>query len=185
MERGEEYCMNNLTKVLITLMMCASLVPAQSIHGSHQVDEGKTLSADEIQGLLNGDGMGMARAAELNHYPGPRHVLDFASQLQLSEDQRSKTQKIYDKMHEEAARLGKTILHREEELDHIFKKDEIDSNKLKTLVMEIGRLRGELRLVHLLAHLEMKRVLSPEQIRKYDELRGYGAHEGPHHHESH
>jgi Spy/CpxP family protein refolding chaperone len=78
-------------------------------------------------------------------------------------------------MHEEAVRLGKMILHREGELDHIFKKGEIDSNKLKTLVMEIARLRGELRLVHLLAHLEMKRVLTREQIEKYDKLRGYGA----------
>ena len=165
--------MNNLTKVLITLMMCASLVPAQSIHGSHQVDEGKTLSADEIQGLLNGDGMGMARAAELNHYPGPRHVLDFASQLQLSEAQRSKTQEIYDRMHVEAVRLGRAILHKEEEIDDTFKKNDLDSDRLKTLVMEIARLRGELRLVHLLAHMEMKRVLSRGQIEKYDELQGY------------
>jgi Spy/CpxP family protein refolding chaperone len=137
------------------------------------VDEGKTLSADEIQGLLNGEGMGMAKAAELNHYPGPRHVLDLASQLQPSEFQRSKAQEIYDRMHDEAVRLGKAILHKEEELDNIFKKAEVDSNKLKTLVMETARLRGELRLVHLFAHLEMKRVLSRGQIEKYDELQGY------------
>jgi len=114
--------------------------------------------------------------------------LDFASQLQLSDVQRSKTQEIYDRMHEEAVRLGKTILHKEEELDSIFKKAEVDSNKLKTLVMEIARLRGELRFVHLLAHLEMKRVLLQRQIEKYDELRGYsspGGYDEPHHHEGH
>ena len=186
--------MDNLIKGLITLMVCCSLLlPAQNLKMSHagqQVGEVRSLSTDEIQGLLNGEGMGTARAAELNHYPGPRHVLDFDSQLQLSEVQRSKTQEIYGRMHDEAVRLGKTILHKEEELDNIFKKAEVDSNKLKTLVMEIAQLRGELRLVHLLAHLEMKRVLSREQIKKYDELQGYGTHEGPmfdkyHHHESH
>lgn len=62
-------------------------------------------------------------------------------------------------MHDEAVRLGRAILYKEEDLDNTFKKDEVDSNKLKTLVMEIARLRGELRVVHLLAHLEMKRVL--------------------------
>jgi hypothetical protein len=91
-------------------------------------------------------------------------------------------------MHQEAVRLGKTILHREGELDHIFKKGGINSNELKPLVMEIAQLRGELRFVHLLAHLEMKRVLSRGQIEKYDELRGYGTR-GPidqhHHHGSH
>jgi hypothetical protein len=112
--------------------------------------------------------------------------LDLASQLQLSEAQRSKAQAIYDRMHEEAVRLGKTILLEQEGLDNIFKKAELDSNKLKTLVIEIVQLQGELRLVH----LEMRRVLSRGQVEKYDELRGYGTHEGPmfdkyHHHESH
>jgi len=169
-------------------MVCSLLLSAQSIdmsYGNQQVGEIRTLSKDEIQALLNGEGMGAAKSAELNHYPGPRHVLDFASQLQLSEDQRSKTQKIYDTMHEEAVRLGKTILQKEDEVDQIFKEGKVDSDKLKPLVIEIGRLRGELRLVHLLAHLEMKRVLTQGQIDEYDKLRGYGVHEGPHHHESH
>jgi len=121
--------------------------------------------------------MGMARAAELNHYPGPRHVLDFASKLQLSEVQQSKAQEIYDRMHDKAVRLGRVILDKEEEIDDTFKKDDVDSNRLKTLVMEIVRLRGELRLVHLLAHIEMKRVLSGGQIEKYDELQGYKTRE--------
>jgi len=177
--------------VLITLMVCSLLLPAQSIpmsYANQRVNQVKTLSTDEIQGLLNGEGMGTARAAELNHYPGPRHVLDFASQLQLSEAQRSKTQEIYGRMHDEAVQLGKTILLKEEELAHLFKKNEVDSNKLRTLVMEIAQLRGELRLVHLLAHLEMKRVLSKGQIEKYDELQGYtirGRYDKYHHHESH
>ena len=178
-------------RFLITLIVCSLLLLAQSLQMSHagqQTGEVRTLSKGEIQALLNGEGMGAAKAAELNHYPGPRHVLDFGPQLQLSEDQRSKIQEIYDRMHEEAVRLGKTILHKEEELDHTFKKDKVDPTKLKTLVMEIARLRGELRLVHLLAHLEMKRVLSREQIEKYDELQGYGTRapaDQHHHHESH
>jgi len=91
-------------------------------------------------------------------------------------------------MHEEAVRLGRAILCKEEELDNTLKKDGVDSNKLKTLVMEIARFRGGLRLVHLLAHLQMKRVLTRGQIEKYDELQGYKVR-GPidkyHHHESH
>jgi Spy/CpxP family protein refolding chaperone len=157
-------------------------------YAGERVDEGKTLSADEVQGLLNGEGMGMARAAELNHYPGPKHVLDLGSQLQLSKVQQDKAQDIYNRMHNEAVCLGNMILQKEEEIDNIFKKDEVDPNKFKTHVMEIARLRGELRLVHLLAHIEMKRVLSREQIEKYDELQGYSTR-GPidkyHHHESH
>jgi len=45
----------------------------------------KLLSDKDIQSLQNGTGEafgGMAKLAELNGYPGPRHVLDMASELQ-------------------------------------------------------------------------------------------------------
>lgn len=181
--------MDNLIKRPI-ILICSLLLVAQSLQISHadqQVGEVRTLSKNEIQGLLNGDGMGTARAAELNHYPGPRHVLDFAPQLQLSEVQRNKAQEIYGRMHKEAVRLGRAILLKEEELDHLFKKNEVDSHKFRTLVTEIARLRGELRLVHLFAHMEMKPVLSKGQIQKYDELQGYTIrqYDKYHHHEGH
>jgi len=41
----------------------------------------KSLSPDEVKDYLAGKGMGLAKAAELNHYPGPAHVLELASQL--------------------------------------------------------------------------------------------------------
>ena len=85
-------------------------------------------------------------------------------------------------MRDEAVRFGRAILYKEEEIDNTFKKNDVDSNRLRTLVMEIARLRSELRLVHLLAHLEMKRVLSQQQIEKYDELRGYSTLIDKHHH---
>jgi hypothetical protein len=40
-------------------------------------------------------------------------------------------------------------------------------------VAEIAELQGKLRATHLQAHLDMRRLLSPSQIKKYDELRGY------------
>jgi hypothetical protein len=63
-------------------------------------------------------------------------------------------------LHNEAVRLGTAIIQKEGELENTFKNGGVDSNKLKTLVTEIARLRSELRLVHLLAHPEMKGVLS-------------------------
>lgn len=44
-------------------------------HGSpytgEQAREIKALSADEVNAYLNGQGAGLAKAAELNRYPGP------------------------------------------------------------------------------------------------------------------
>ena len=120
----------------------------------------------------------MIQSPEINHYPGPRHVLDLASQLSLSDTQRLATQQIYDHMHAEAIRIGELIIAQEKELDRLFATHEIEGGNLHDVVRKIARLQGELRIVHLQAHVEMKRLLSPEQIAIYDALRGYGTH-GP------
>ena len=47
----------------------------------------------------------------------------------------------------------------------------------------LGELQGHLRSVHLTAHLEMRALLTPEQIANYQQLRGYGdAPQRPQHH---
>ena len=43
------------------------------------------------------------------------------------------------------------------------------------------RLRSELRMVHLAAHLEVTPILSPEQKQRYAQLRGYGNDHHMHH----
>ncbi|MFY9686401.1 MAG: hypothetical protein WAJ88_11440, partial [Pseudolabrys sp.] len=44
----------------------------------------------------------------------------------------------------------------------------------------IGATQGELRAAHLKYHLAMMDVLTPEQVARYGELRGYGATPGGH-----
>jgi hypothetical protein len=139
----------------------------------------KSLADEDSQALLDGQGMGLAKAAELNHYPGPRHVLDLAAQLQLSAAQRAETQQSYDRMHQEAVRLGTLIVDKERELDQLFATQAVHSDTLRSLSQQIAQLQGNLRLVHLQAHVEMKRVLSGEQIDQYDALRGYTGQAGP------
>jgi Spy/CpxP family protein refolding chaperone len=166
----------SLLAVFTILTMLAMSSAAQHDHSSYAGQEMraiKALSAEEMQALRSGQGMGLAKAAELNRYPGPRHVLDLATQLQLSETQRTETQQIYDRMHQEAVRLGVLVVDKECELDHLFATAAIESQTLQDLIKQIGQLQGELRLAHLQAHVEMQRVLSPEQIDTYDTLRGY------------
>ena len=46
----------------------------------------KGLSDKEVDDLLNGRGMGFARMAELNNYPGPKHLLEMSNELSLKQD---------------------------------------------------------------------------------------------------
>jgi Spy/CpxP family protein refolding chaperone len=182
--------MGKFSWILVTLLVISAPVFAQHGHSSYAGQEKreiKALSNEEIQALLSGQGLGLAKAAELNHYPGPRHVQDLDAQLRLSETQRAETQKIHDHMHQEAVRLGALIVDKEKELDHLFAAQAVHANTLQGLTRQIAQLQGELRLVHLQAHVEMKRLLSPEQVEAYDALRGYTASAGAapqtgHHH---
>jgi hypothetical protein len=133
----------------------------------------KALSAEEVQAYLSGEGMGFAKAAELNHYPGPRHVLELADKLELSSEQRGKTQAIFDKMKSEAVNLGKQIIEKEALLDSRFAGGTISDAELKQLLAEIADLQGKIRAAHLRAHLAQRQVLTADQMRSYDALRGY------------
>jgi Spy/CpxP family protein refolding chaperone len=133
----------------------------------------KSLSDEDIKKYRSGEGMGQAKVAEMNHYPGPRHVLQVASQLQLSGEQKAQAERLYDVMHEKAVKLGEEIVEREKRLSEAFSGGGISRNELVASVTELGRLQGELRAAHLEAHLGMKGLLTAAQIRQYDELRGY------------
>jgi len=133
----------------------------------------KSLSDDDINNYLSGNGMGFAKAAELNDFPGPKHILENESTLELTAGQKEAVQKSFQKMKDEAVNLGKIIVEKEKELDHLFGQNKIDSDLLRTKTQEIARLQGDLRNAHLQAHLEMKKILSPEQVEKYNKLRGY------------
>ena len=117
--------------------------------------------------------MGMAKAAELNGYPGPRHVLAIAGELRLNDAQVGQVTAIHDRMSAAARPLGVELIEREGLLDQLFAKTEITSERLTAETAAIGEIQGRLRAVHLAAHLETRAVLSAEQAAQYDRLRGY------------
>lgn len=71
----------------LTMLLAFPALSAAQEHPSPYVErrsaQVKTLSQAEVDELLAGSGMGVARPAELNGFPGPRHVLDLADSLAL------------------------------------------------------------------------------------------------------
>lgn len=161
--------------ILLFIPMIAYGQPAPSPYAGEQNRAIKALSESDTANLMHGHGMGLAKAAELNAYPGPRHVLDLANELKLSADQRASLEKIVAEMQAHAIRLGKTIVDREKELDELFVSKRATEDKVTSLTAEIGRLQGELRATHLNAHVATERILSSSQVQEYVEVRGYGA----------
>jgi hypothetical protein len=135
----------------------------------------------ETQGYLAGEGMGFALAAELNAYPGPRHVLQLADSLILDPVRLDAVREIFQRMQQRAARLGKEIVGLEASLDSSFAERRITSRELGTVLTELGALRGELRYAHLAAHLEVAALMSEHEIHEYQRLRGYAEGHGAMH----
>ena len=145
----------------------------------------KALSNERVAELLEGKGAGYALAGELNHYPGPRHVLDLAEDLGLTEEQEETVQRIFTEMQDEVRPLGRELLDLEERLDRAFRDEAIDEDSLAQLTEESAAVEGSLREAHLSAHLKTRDILSPEQVEEYDRLRGYSERDATNESEEH
>ena len=168
---------------LAALMLVPSLLIAQeSPYAGLEGRKIKALSEQQVKSYLAGEGMGYALAAELNGYPGPRHVLELADSLALTETQRRRTKPVFEAMQAAAKRLGSEILTGEAELDSLFAARTITAESLQTALDRLGKLQGELRFVHLRAHLHMAEILTAEQVRRYSQLRGYQQEHDPSRH---
>ncbi|MDO8283712.1 MAG: periplasmic heavy metal sensor [Rhodoferax sp.] len=170
------------TKFTLKLIAaCAILTGATGLFAQHtpspyagqQTRSIKALSATQEQDLLQGKGMELAKAAELNGYAGPAHVLELAAALQLDDAQRHATQTLMARHKDKARALGAQLVEAERALDGAFASQAIDAARITDLTQAIGTLQAALRAEHLQTHLEQTALLNPQQIAGYQKLRGY------------
>jgi Spy/CpxP family protein refolding chaperone len=138
----------------------------------------RALSAEEAKQYLPGAGLGYAQAAELNHYPGPMHVLELADRLSLSPQQLLATDALMKAHKAEAQAIGAKLVEAERNLDRLFASGKVGATALEDQVKAVAAVQDEYRLSHLETHRRMRDILTAEQVRRYDELRGYsGGHQ--------
>lgn len=155
----------------------AAAEPAHA--GSHSPYAGmqqraiKALSEQQVADLKAGRGMALALPAELNGYPGPSHTLELADALQLTPQQKSQTQKLFDEMKQQSVAAGAELLSAEESLDSLFKNKTVTVTNMGPAIKRAADAQAKLRETHLEYHLSMLEVLSAEQVARYNTLRGY------------
>jgi hypothetical protein len=161
----------------LALTLAAGTVAAQghSPYAGQHTQPIKALSEDEVRQFAAGAGMGYAKAAELNGYPGPMHVLELADKLGLSAQQREETRRLMESHKAEARALGAKRVDAERRLDALFRSGKnLESEDLAEAVKAAGAIEAEYRLSHLETHRRMRALLTDEQVRQYIALRGYG-----------
>jgi Spy/CpxP family protein refolding chaperone len=145
---------------------------SQPYAGQHDRDI-KALSAEEVKQYLSGAGMGYAKAAELNRFPGPQHTLELADQLGLSTEQRTAVKALMDAHKAEARAIGAKVVDSERTLEALFRSGAVSESALADAVRKAAALQGEYRLSHLETHRRLRALLTDEQVASYDSLRGY------------
>ena len=165
-----------LASLVLALSLNSTLVgaaPPLSAYAGQEERTIKALSADEIRSLLSGKGMGLARAAELNGYAGPAHVLELGAALALTPEQLAQTQALFAAMERKARPLGQALVEAERKLDQLFANQAITPELLSRSLEDIGALQAQVRETHLEAHLAQIQILTPAQNKRYAALRGY------------
>jgi hypothetical protein len=176
--------MRLITGIVFAATAAAAHAQHQPYAGQQQRDV-KALSVEEAKQYLEGAGMGYAKPAELNHYPGPAHVLELAEQLGLGPEQRSASRSLMHAHHAEARAIGAKLIEAERNLDALFRHGKVGQAQLAEAVRTAAGLQGEYRAAHLETHRRMRAMLTDEQVMHYDHLRGYveqpnGAHHWRH-----
>jgi hypothetical protein len=133
----------------------------------------RSLKPEEIAQIERGEGAGFALPAELNGLPGPRHVLDLAEDLKLTDAQIVEIAPIKAEMQTAAIAAGARYLTALAELEADLRARSVSAPDLPRRVVEISALEGELAAVHLVAHLHTADLLTEEQVAEYNRLRGY------------
>ena len=162
----------------LTLAACSSsssVTQSVSPYSGQEARNIKALSEGEIASYLEGRGMGFAKPAELNGYPGPMHVLELADALALTAEQRTGTETLMRSHKAEVRALGKTLIGVEEEIEQLFATRNVNPVLLRDVLAKSADLQGRIRESHLATHLTQTALLTQEQIALYSKLRGYDA----------
>lgn len=163
---------------VLILGACSTRPSIESPYVGEEARDIKALPQSEVEGLLGGKGLGFAKAAELNGYPGPMHVLELRSELQLTPEQVTQTQNVFARMESTAQAQGRELVQAEREVEELFRSKQANPESLQQAVARAGELRAAVRNAHLLAHVEQTQLLTPDQIEQYIALRGYAHGDG-------
>ncbi|MEP6941712.1 MAG: hypothetical protein ABI981_02180 [Betaproteobacteria bacterium] len=175
--------LNTLTATILATYVGSSALGAEpgtaadpdkpSSYAGQQQRAIKTLAESEVAALLAGDGMGFAKAAELNDYPGPAHALELIAALELSTTQVDQTRALMNQHKSRAREMGARVVAAERELNSLFASQHATADAVEAATRQIGLLQASLRAEHLKTHIAQRALLTDDQVRKYGELRGY------------
>ena len=119
----------------------------------------------------SGRGFGLAFAADQHGYPGPMHALELKDRLRLTGGQEQAMDRLMDAMFAESRPAAARLLATEQRLRAVFAAGAANEAAVRAAVTDVERTGADVRLIHLLAHLKTRDLLSAEQRHLYHAAR--------------
>jgi len=168
-----------MTRTRISRLLCVCLLVVGPVSAVAEPAEGiATLSADKVRGLKAVAGLGYARAADLNGWPGPVHVLEMKDALSLSAAQLRKMTMLHGEMTARAKPLGRELIDAERALNRLFATGTPSAADIEAATARAAAIEGRLRAVHLVTHLRAAPLLTRHQTMLYVRARGASGRKG-------
>jgi len=168
---------------LLAVSLAMLPLTADAQHAGHQHTPGAPSEGhqkaqaclDEFDAVVReGRGFGMAFAADQHGYPGPMHVLELKEHLALTPEQEARVRALMHAMFAESRPKSARLLDAEARLRALFAGGTADETAVRAATAEVERARTEVRVVHLLAHLKTRDLLTDAQRRAYHDARWPG-----------
>lgn len=145
---------------------CFAQTSADSLSAS-----AKSLGYEQYKGFYDGvDINNLDRIAILNHYPSPKKVIILKKELALTADQATQITAMNKELARKMKEMGSLIIKNENTLNELFRTKQITDGALIFYANRYGGDIGELRNAMLQTYLKTKDLLTPEQLKKYEEL---------------
>jgi len=167
--------------VAVTITGAGTAVAQHGAHGTHGNPGTATPAspharaeacAQEFDAVVaEGRGFGLAFAADQNGYPGPLHVLELKDRLGLTAEQETRVRVLMEAMFADARPKSTQLLQAEARLRALFAGGKTDEASVRAAAAEVEQARREVRLVHLLTHLQTRALLTDAQISAYTAAR--------------
>ena len=134
----------------------------------------KTLTYEQYNALLKGqDIYNMALPATLNNYPMPEDVIKYKLKLDLGPVQITKITAIAKELHRKRVEMGPIIIKNERTLDSLFRIHNLDDGTIIFYATRYGAYQGELRNAILQACYATEKLMSPAQVKLFEELKSH------------
>lgn len=151
-------------------VMAQAPQPAQVPAGAH---------AGPGMGMGRGMGGGMGMGMNPARFPGPLLVLRLAEKLGLSADQQAKLKSLnFSSMREQVKQSSQLELIRVD-IAEILATDPVDMNKAAAKIKEAAGLQAEMKIKALRTGLEVRSILTADQLKKLETLHPKRAGGGP------